>query len=68
MRPGMVFVGMFLLLAVVYQALADSLPLALIFLVQAATVVTLLALALWWRRRREGRGAGDHGDREMDDA
>ena len=66
MRPGVVFVGMFLLLAVVYQALAGSLHVALIFLVQAAIVVALLALALWRRRRREGGEVGDRSGHEKD--
>ena len=61
MRPGVVFVGLFLLLALVYQALAERLHVALIFVLQAVMVAALLALALWWRRRQRGKEADSLG-------
>ena len=66
MRPGMVFVGLALLLAAEYQGLVDALPLAIIFAVQFATVSVLLAVALWWRGR-QARSAGQPKDDQPQD-
>jgi hypothetical protein len=62
MRPSLVFVGLFAVLIVVYALLRDSLGSSLIFALQAAIVVVLLAGAIWFRRSRENGGLSLLGD------
>ena len=57
MRPGVLFVGLFLVLALLYQLLAPSLDDGWIIAIQGGIVGALLTAASWWRRRvRKGRG------------
>lgn len=67
MRPGLVFLGLSVLLAVEYKGLAGALPLAIIFVVQFATVLVLLAVALRWRRLRERKPTDHPDDRSQGD-
>lgn len=56
MRPGLVFVGLFAVLFVLYALLRDSLGTLTIFLLQLALVLVVLAGAGWFRysKRRKG--------------
>ena len=56
MRPGLLFVGLFAVLILVYVLLIDSLGTLGTFLLQAALVMMLLAGAIWFRyaKRRSG--------------
>ena len=56
MRPGLVFLGLFALLLVVYALLADRLGTVPTFVLQAAIVLVILGAAIWFRRLRETRG------------
>ena len=56
MRPGLVFVGLFAILIVLYLLLQDALGSLSTFLLQAALVLVVLAGATWFRyaKRRNG--------------
>ena len=56
MRPGLVFVGLFAILIVLYLLLQDTLGSLSTFLLQAALVLVVLAGATWFRyaKRRSG--------------
>ncbi len=58
MRPGLVFIALFVLLIAVRQLTVDALGGVLTFILQAAIVLAILAGALWLRRKRSA-GAGD---------
>lgn len=49
MRPGLVFVGLFAVLMVVYFLLKDSLGVLPTFFLQAAIVIVILVGAVWYR-------------------
>ena len=70
MRPGLVFVGLFLILMVLYFALRDSLGVLGIFLLQASLVFVILAGAVWFRFARKRKGwlfFGIEDDKDEDD-
>jgi hypothetical protein len=52
MRPGFIFIILFLLLTLVYRQLSDSLGSVAIFIVQAIITVAILTAATWWRRQQ----------------
>ena len=56
MRPGLVFVGLFAVLIVVYALLQDTLGSTATFLLQSAIVIVILGAAAWFRRIRNRRG------------
>ena len=56
MRPGLVFIGLFAVLILIYALLRDTLGSVPTFLLQAAIVAILLAAATWFRRRRANGG------------
>lgn len=51
MRPGLVFIGLFALLMVVYFSLQSTLGTVTTTLLQVGIVLTLLGSALWLRKR-----------------
>ena len=51
MRPGLVFVGLFALLMVVYFSLQSTLGTVTTTVLQVGIVLTLLGSALWLRKR-----------------
>lgn len=58
MRPGIVFIALFVLLMAVYVAAADTLGRPVTFALQTAIVLALLGGALWLRRLRSDRDDG----------
>lgn len=58
MRPGIVFIALFVLLMAVYVAASDTLGRPLTFALQTAIVLALLGGALWLRRLRSDRDDG----------
>jgi uncharacterized membrane-anchored protein len=63
MRPGFVVMGLIALLLVIYLLTADALGRPLVYLLQAAIVGGVLALALWVRRVQGRRSLlGDPAD------
>jgi len=52
MRPGVVFVGLFAALVVLYLLLEDTLGTALTFLLEAAVIVSLVVAVVWFRNSR----------------
>ena len=56
MRPGLVFVGLFAVLFVLYALLRDSLGTLTIFLLQLALVLVVLAGAGWFRYSKRHKG------------
>ena len=56
MRPGLAFVGLFVVLLVIYALLADTLGSVQTFVLQAGIVLMLIGIARWFRRSRsQGR-------------
>lgn len=51
MRPGLVFIGLFALLMVVYFSFQSMLGTVMTIVLQAAIVLALLGSALWLRKR-----------------
>ena len=51
MRPGLVFIGLFALLMVVYFSLQSTLGTVTTTVLQVGIVLTLLGSALWLRKR-----------------
>lgn len=51
MRPGLVFIGLFALLMVVYFSFQSTLGTVTTMVLQAAIVLALLGSALWLRKR-----------------
>lgn len=51
MRPGLVFIGLFALLMVVYFSFQSMLGVVATIVLQAAIVLALLGSALWLRKR-----------------
>ncbi len=51
MRPGLVFIGLFALLMVVYFGLQSTLGTVTTTVLQVAIVLALLGSALWVRKR-----------------
>ncbi len=51
MRPGLVFIGLFALLMVVYFSFQSTLGAVTTIVLQAAIVLALLGSALWLRKR-----------------
>lgn len=51
MRPGLVFIGLFALLMVVYFSFQSMLGTVTTIVLQAAIVLALLGSALWLRKR-----------------
>jgi O-antigen ligase len=64
MRPGLVFVGLFAVLILVYVLLLDSLGTLGTFLLQAAIVLVVLAGATWFRYAKHRTGWLFFGDEE----
>ena len=62
MRPGFVFVSLFVVLIAIYALLSDTLGSTLTFILQAALVLLLLAAATWYRRSRKTARVVDLGD------
>ena len=56
MRPGLVFVGLFAVLIVIYALLQDTLGSTATLLLQSAIVIVILGAAAWFRRVRSRRG------------
>jgi hypothetical protein len=56
MRPGLVFVGLFAVLFLVYLVALDSLGTLGTFLLQAAIVLVVLAGATWFRYAKNRKG------------
>ncbi len=54
MRPGLVFIALFVLLFAVHQLLVDRLGGLPTLILQIAIVIALLAAALWFRNKRGG--------------
>ena len=50
MRPGLLFIGLFALLMVVYFSLQSTLGTVMTVVLQAAIVLALLGSALWLRK------------------
>lgn len=70
MRPGVVFLGLFAILVVLYLLLADTLGRALTFLLEAAVIVSLVVAVVWFRRTRTGSWSplSDDGEPEAPEA
>lgn len=51
MRPGLIFIGLFALLMVVYFSLQSTLGSVTTFLLQVAIVLAILGSVLWLRKR-----------------
>ena len=56
MRPSLMFVGLFLVLMLIYRGLAGTVGPGATFAIQAVLVVALVAALTWWRRQ----GADPH--------
>ena len=67
MRPGLVFVGLFAILILLYVLLQDSLGSLGIFLLQAALVFVVLAGATWFRYAKHRTGGLFFGGDDDDD-
>jgi hypothetical protein len=56
MRPGLVFVGLFVVLILIYLLLLDSLGTLGTFVLQAAIVLVVLVGATWFRYAKSRKG------------
>lgn len=56
MRPGLVFIGLFLVLMAFYFLLRDSIGATWTFVLQAALVMVLLGGAVWYRFAKQRSG------------
>ena len=56
MRPGLVWVGLFTILLIIYMTLRDSIGTLLTFLLQLAIVIAVLAGASWYRYSNSPKG------------
>ena len=62
MRPGLVFIGLFVVLFIVYLATRDSLSTLMTALLQLAIVLVILGAATWYRAHSHRRGWFFFGD------
>lgn len=51
MRPSLMFIGLFLVLMLIYRGLAGTVGPGATFAIQAVLVVALVAALTWWRRQ-----------------
>ena len=70
MRPGLVWVGLFTILLIIYMTLRDSIGTLLTFLLQLAIVLAVLAGASWYRYSNSPKGGfffSDNHDESVDE-